>query len=66
MHDINKISDYISSLNYGFLDNDSFAVHSDWVHSTNIDFLIELLNKFPGEIISSEPEGCGFYLIFKN
>lgn len=66
MYDINKISDYISSLDYSFLDNDLFAIHSDWVHSTNFDFLTELNSKFPGEIISCEPEGCGFYLIFKN
>lgn len=66
MHDINKISDFISFLNYCFLENDSFAIHTDWVHSTNFDFLKEMNDEFPGEITPCEPDGCGFYLIFKN
>lgn len=66
MYDINKISDYISSLDFSFLKDDSFAIHPNWVHSNNIDFLKKLCNEFPGEIKSCEAPGCGFYLIFKN
>lgn len=66
MHDIHLISDFISSLNFTFSDDDSFAVTPKWIHSTNIDFLRLLQEKFPGDISYCEPEGDGYYLIFRN
>lgn len=66
MHTNLTVLEYISSLNFNFSDEDSFAVTPEWVHSTNIDFLEILKKQFPGKINKSEPEGTGYYLNFKN
>lgn len=60
------ILEFISSLNFNFSENDSFAVTPEWIHSTNIDFLKKLQKQFPGEIDICEPEGTGYYLNFRN
>lgn len=60
------ILEFISSLNFTFSEDDSFAVTPKWIHSTNIDFLKQLQKQFPGDIKSCEPEGDGYYLIFKS
>lgn len=64
MHDIIQISDYISSMKFSFFESEHYAIHCEWVYSTNKKFLQELSERFPGDINWCE-EG-GHYLVFKN
>ncbi len=66
MHDIIEIYDYISSMEFLFFERDHYAIHSNWIWSTNEKFLLELSDKFAGEINQCDNDGDGYYLVFKN
>ena len=64
MHDIEKIAAVVTSLKEILAENDSYAISSNWCHSTSLEFILALQSILGGKIRDCTPEGIGWYLNF--
>jgi len=64
MYDIIKIAKITDSLRELLAENDSYAITSEWCHSTSLEFIRAVQKKLGGQIADCSPEGIGWYLNF--